>query len=75
MKTDIEKILASRGIEAVFGIVEIGGEGWELLEYEGQCIAIDPNSGVWVGPHGGEWKQVSLLEAVDYLLPAPIPLI
>lgn len=68
------KVLTSRGIQPDFGIVEIGGEPWQVFEYQTRCIAIDPNSGLWVGPHGGEWTCVSrtctvssILEALDTL--------
>ena len=71
-------MLADRGVTAYFGIVEIGEEPWQVFEYQGRCIAIDPHSGVWVGPHGGEWRCVgssctvsSALEAIEVLMPEP----
>lgn len=74
-KEYIEATLAGQGINADFGIVEIGEEPWQVFEYETRCIAIDPRSGIWIGPHGGEWRCLSptctvssALEAVEFLV-------
>lgn len=74
-KNYVQSMLAGRGIRADFGIVEIGEEPWQVFEYHERCIAIDPRSGVWVGPRGGEWKCIgpsctvsTALEAIEALI-------
>lgn len=71
----IKKALADRGVQADFGIVLIAEQPWQVFEYNTRCIAVDENSGVWVGLYGGEWRCVSssctvssALEAIEYLL-------
>jgi hypothetical protein len=71
----IKNLLASRKIELEPGIVTIGeAEECQVFEYQDRCLAIDTRSGLWVGPSGGEWKQLSnsctvgdALQAIDFL--------
>ena len=76
-KAHIQEILKGRGVGTDAGIVLIAGERWEVFEYEMRCIAIDPNSGLWIGPSGGQWTCIdktccvsSALEAVEFLTSA-----
>ena len=76
-KAHVEQVLGDRGVKTDAGIVEIAGEPWEVFEYEKRCIAIDPDSGVWIGPSGGQWICIdktftvsSALQAIEFLMNA-----
>jgi hypothetical protein len=76
-KAHIQHVLRNQGVETDVGIVVIAGVPWEVFEYEMRCIAIDPDSGVWIGPSGGQWACIdkrctvsSALQAVEFLLNA-----
>lgn len=76
-KAHVQQVLRSRGVETDAGIVVIAGEPWEVFEYEMRCIGIDPDSGVWIGPSGGQWACIdksctvsSALQAVEFLMKA-----
>jgi hypothetical protein len=72
----IRNLLKSRGVELEPGIITIGeAEECQVFEYRDKCLAIDTRSGLWVGPSGGEWKQLSssctigdALQAIDFLI-------
>ena len=72
----IKSLLASRNIEIEPGILTIGeAEECQVFEYNKKCLAIDTKSGIWIGPSGGEWRQISssctvssALEAIEFLL-------
>jgi hypothetical protein len=72
----IKNLLASRHIELEPGILTIGeAEECQVFEYNRKCLAIDTRSGIWIGPSGGEWRQISstctvssALQAIEYLL-------
>ena len=69
----IKSLLASRNLKIESGIVMIAEEGWQVFDYNSKCIGIDPNSGVWIGPSGGDWESLgvctvsSTLQAVEFL--------
>ena len=72
----IKNLLASRNIQIEPGIIVFGeAEECQMFEYRNRCLAIDTKSGLWVGPSGGEWRQISssctvssALEAIEFLL-------
>jgi len=74
--TYIKNLLASRNIQLEPGILTIGeAEECQVFEYGRKCLAIDTNSGIWIGRSGGEWRQIastctvgSALEAIEFLL-------
>ncbi len=74
-KAHVQQVLRTHGVETDAGIVVIAGEPWEVFEYELRCIAIGPDSGVWIGPSGGQWTCIdktftvsSALQAVEFLM-------
>ena len=71
----IRDLLASRNLQTESGIFLIGEEGWHVFEHNQKCIGIDPSSSIWVGPSGGQWRQISktctvsgALEAIELLI-------
>jgi hypothetical protein len=72
----IKNLFASRNIHIEPGILTIGElEECQVFEYDGKCLAIDTKSGLWIGPSGGEWRQISssctvsaALQAVEFLI-------
>jgi hypothetical protein len=68
----IKNLLASREVRIDAGIVLIGEEGWQVFDYQGKSIGIDPNAGMWIGTGQG-WKSLGLctvsiaLQAVNFL--------
>ena len=72
----IKSLLYSRNIQIEPGILTIGElEECQVFEYGGKCLAVDTKSGLWIGPSGGEWRQISssctvgaALQAVEYLI-------
>jgi hypothetical protein len=72
----IKNLIASSNIQIEPGILTIGeAEECQVFEHNRKYLAIDTKSGIWVGPSGGEWMQISssctvgaALEAVEYLL-------
>ena len=71
----IRDLLKGRRLEIESGIVLLGSdEAWQVFEYRKKCIGIDPNSHIWIGISGGEWRSLGVctvsgaLEAVEYLL-------
>lgn len=72
----IRSLLASRNIQIEPGILTIGElDECQVFEYNKKCLAIDTESGLWIGPSGGKWRQISssctvsaALQAVEYLI-------
>lgn len=71
----IQSILKARGLSVEPGIYLVAEDAWQLFEHNGKCIAIDTNSGIWVGPVGGKWECLysactasSAAEAVEFLI-------
>lgn len=71
----IKNLLAGQGPEIQPGIILIGeDEPWQVFEHNGRCVGIDPNSGVWIGPSGGQWRCLAssctvsaAFEAIEFL--------
>lgn len=71
----IKNLLTSRNIHIELGIIVFGeAEECQMFEYRNRCLAIDTKSGLWVGPSGGEWRQISntctvsaALQAIEFL--------
>ena len=74
--TYVKNLLAGRNIRLEPGIVILGeAEECQVFECRNRCLAIDTKSGIWIGPSGGEWRQISssctvssALEAIEFLL-------
>ena len=71
----IQSILKARGLSVEPGIYLVAEDAWQLFEHSGKCIAVDTNSGVWVGAVGGKWHCLSstctvssAAEAVEFLV-------
>jgi hypothetical protein len=70
----IKNLLTSRGVNIESGISLIGECDWQVFDYNGKCLAIDPNAGIWVGMAGGKWKMLgtctvsNALQAVEFLI-------
>jgi hypothetical protein len=71
----IQSVLKQRGLSVEPGIYLVGEDAWQLFEHDGTCIAVDTNSGIWVGPVGGKWQCLastctvsSAAEAVEFLI-------
>lgn len=72
----IKNLLSSRSIDLEPGIVVLGeAEECQVFEYQKKCLAIDTNSGLWIGHKGKEWQCIdktctvsSALQAIDFLL-------
>jgi len=72
----IKNLLASRNIKLEAGIIVLGeAEECQMFEYNNRCLAIDTKSGLWVGPSGREWRQITItctvssaLQAIEFLL-------
>lgn len=70
----IQLILKARDLSIEPGIYLVAEDAWQLFEYKDRCIAVDTNSGIWVGAVGGKWQCLSpactvssAAEAVEYL--------
>ena len=71
----IKNLLASRNIQIEPGIIVLGeAEECQVFEYRNKCLAVDTKSGLWVGPSGGEWRQISssctvsaALQAIEFI--------
>ena len=74
--TYIKNLLSGRNIQLEPGIVILGeAEECQVFEHRKKCLAIDTKSGIWIGPSGGDWRQISssctvssALEAIEFLL-------
>jgi hypothetical protein len=71
----IGNLLEGRRVKTESGISEIGGEPWQVFEYNGKYIAIATNGSLWVGLSGGEWRCISdtctvssALQAIEFLI-------
>jgi hypothetical protein len=71
-----KKLLSNRSVQIEPGIFILGeAEECQVFEYNDKCLAIDTKSGIWIGPSGGEWRQISssctvssALQAIEFLL-------
>ena len=67
----IKNLLASRNILIEPGIIVFGeAEECQVFEYRNRCLAVDTKSGLWVGPSGEEWRQISATCTVSAALQA-----
>lgn len=67
----IKNLLSSRNIQIEPGIIVLGeAEECQVFEYRNKCLAVDTKSGLWVGPSGGEWRQISTTCTVSAALQA-----
>jgi hypothetical protein len=71
----IQSVLKQRGLSVEPGIYLVADDAWQLFEYKEKCIAVDTNSGIWVGEVGGKWECLSSVctvsstaEAVEFLI-------
>jgi hypothetical protein len=72
----IKSLLGSRNIQIEPGILTLGElEECQVFDYNRKCLVIDTKSGLWIGPSGGEWRQISssctvgaALQAVEFLI-------
>lgn len=70
----IQSFLKQRGVNVEPGIYLVADDAWQLFEYKEKCIAVDTNSGIWIGEVGSKWQCLSstctvssAAEAVEYL--------
>jgi hypothetical protein len=71
----IQSILTQRGLSIEPGIYLVADDAWQLFEYKEKCIAVDTNSGIWVGPVGGRWQCLSSTCTVSSIAQAVLFLI